>query len=923
MNTNPYRTYRLRKKLIYLLFFSVCVSENILSQGKLIIHPIFQEYKSDARDIIPFKKLKQPKIAVVLSGGGARGIAQIGVLKILEKYNIPIHYIIGTSMGSIIGGLYSSGYSTSQLETLMDTTAWNYILSFTEETDRKNLFIEQKFTADKNQLTIRFDGLSPIIPSSLSSGQRLTNFLNQLTLQGIYHPISSFDDFKIPFRAVATDLISGKKIVFNSGNLSEALRASAGIPLLFSTMKKDTMELTDGGITSNIPVDVAQELHADIIIAVNVTSPLRTSANELSNPWEIVDQVSTIMSQATNKKSLEQAAIVITPALGSRNSTDFSHLHSLVVEGEKATEQIINALQDTIENRQREDFRYGPDISALSFKIKSIQFSDSAGIPETFKKEFVSFLSMKQTAYSEIKEKVSLLFSTGYFKDVFAEVNIVDTLTMLRIITQTNPVLRSVSVIGNAVIPTQEILAEFDSLQNTIITPHRSKKAIENILSLYREHGYSLARIQHTQFDTATGHLAIVIDEGTIYDTHIEGNKHTRDWVVRRELLFSGGDIFTVMKAQQAIANIASTNLFEQVLIDVRYENNLPVIVAQVTEKKSELIRLGTFINSERNFQASVDLRDENLLGTATDVGLNFAGGFRNRKYIAEIKANRIFNSFFNFNINAYYNFRDTYTYSNDPAIKKNNQFKRIRIGEFRQTYYGTAFSLGRQVEKLGLVSAEYRLEANQIDSLSGIGYALENFNVQALKLHSIIDSQDRFPFPRSGSLMKISWETASSSLVGDVGYSKIFLSYEWFNTYFSAHTFHPKIIFGFADQTLPLSQQFTLGGENSFYGLLEDDSRGRQIFAASFEYRVHFPFKLIWDTYFKARYDFGNIWPQQSDISVRDFHHGIGVGFALDTPIGPASISVGRSFYIRRDLLNEPLSLGSIVGYFSIGYAF
>jgi NTE family protein len=119
----------------------------------------------------------------------------------------------------------------------------------------------------------------------------------------------------------------------------------------------------------------------------------------------------------------------------------------------------------------------------------------------------------------------------------------------------------------------------------------------------------------------------------------------------------------------------------------------------------------------------------------------------------------------------------------------------------------------------------------------------------------------------------------------------------------------------------LPLSQQFSLGGEDSFYGLKEDDSRGRQIFLTSLEFRALFPFKVIWDTYFKMRYDFGSIWPQREDIRIRDFHHGIGLGLSLDTPIGPATIAVGRSFYIRRDILDQPVTLGPVVTYLSLGY--
>ena len=233
------------------------------------------------------------------------------------------------------------------------------------------------------------------------------------------------------------------------------------------------------------------------------------------------------------------------------------------------------------------------------------------------------------------------------------------------------------------------------------------------------------------------------------------------------------------------------------------------------------------------------------------------------------------------------------------------------------------SFQLGQQVERFGTFNIEYRLESDEVKFISGTGYQPEQFTLQAFRISSTIDSRDRYPFARKGSLTNFSWETATSTLkgvVGDVGYSKIYLAYET-NTSYSNFTLHPKIIVGFGDQTLPLTQQFSLGGEDSFFGLREYDSRGRQIFLTSIELRTRFPFQVIWDTYFRIRYDLGSIWPQREDIRIRDFHHGIGAIISLDTPAGPINFSLGRSFYIRRDLLDEPLTLGPVVAYVSLGY--
>lgn len=843
----------------------------------------------------------------------------MGVLKALEKYHIPIDLIVGTSIGSLVGGLYASGYSAEQLQTVVDTTNWSEVLSFADEADRTDLFVGQKQAADRNLLTIRFDGLTPVIPSSLSNGQRLTTFINQLTLQGIYHPNRSFDDLKIPFRAVSTDLVSGKRVVLSSGNFAEAIRASISIPLLFSPIKRDSMELTDGGLISNIPVEVASEMNMDIIIAVDVSSPL-LNVHELNAPWEIADQIINIMAQLPNKQSLEKATVVIKPDLGGHLASDFSGLDSLIKSGEAAATAMMPALLDSIQKKQSIDYFSGPDVDQLSFKISYVSFQGS-DFPRNVKADLSALTTREKVTISLIKEKVSSLYSLGSYRDAYAEVTLRDSTATVKFVDVPNPEILSVEITGDSVIAKEDLLPLVNQLKNKAANSDSTQSALDGILALYRDRGYSLARIQSVQLDSSQGILRIAIDEGVIYHLTVEGTTKSRDWVIRRELPFTVGDIFTVSNAQQAITNLMATNLFDQVLIDVRYIGDKSDIVIKATEKKSELAGVGLRIDNERGVQPTLELRDENFLGAATELGAYFGGGLRNRKYLVEFKANRIFNSYYTFNLNSFYDLKDIYTYDNDPSIQSPTSFNRVRVGEYRQVEDGGSFSLGSQVERLGNVTAEYRLGLDQILSLSGRGYSTDKFTLQTLKLSSTIDTQDQFPFPRSGSLMNVSWETASSIGAGEIGYSKLFFSYEWFSTYFGGQTLHPKIVFGFGDQTLPLSQQFYLGGEDSFYGLNEDDSRGRQVFVINVEYRALLPVKIFWDTSFSARYDFGSIWPQQQNISLRDLHHGIGAGFAVDTPAGKASFSVGRSFYVRRDLLTQPLSLGPVLAYFSFGY--
>jgi NTE family protein len=793
--------------------------------------------------------LHRPTIALVLSGGGSRGLSHVGVLRALERNHIPIDFIVGSSMGAIIGGLYASGYTTQQLKDMIDTTNWTSILSLSDDFDRRSLFIEQKQAADRSQLVIRLDGLSPVIPSSISTGQNLSRFLNQLTMQSLYHPRKTFDDFKIPFRAVATDMISGRRVIIDSGNLSEAMRASVGVPLLYSAVKKDSMQLMDGGLMSNIPVDVARSLGADIVIAVDVTSPLRT-ASQLNMPWEIADQIIGIMAQSGNKKELSDATIVIRPIADKRLPSDFSDSDTLIVNGDAAVEAVLPSLLDSIAAASRRFASAAPEIAAAD-----------------------------------------------------------------------PPMSKTVSLSGVNAVPAAELASALNAMLPAIYGPQLVQHMSDSILTRYRALGYSLARLRSVHFDAASGSMHIDVDEGVIDHIQIEGNERSRDWIIWREIPFDVGDIFKFADAERAIANLLATNLFEQASVDFRYEGDRTIVVIQVKERHAELLRLGIRIDNERNVQPLLSLRDENMFGSATEGGIAFAGGLRNRKYGAEIKTSRIFNTYFNFKLSASHTLKDSYIFGDDSTVTSVRRFNRLQLGEFQTSTYGGAVSIGRQVERLGIVSLEYRLESVELDGLTGIKPQPERYSMHTLRLSSTIDALDQYPFPRTGSLMNLSWETAGLFKVGDPGYSRFFFSYESFYTYFARNTIHPRVIFGYADKTLPFSQQFSLGGESMLYGTREDDTFGRQLFLANFEYRYALPFKIIWDSYASLRYDIGAVWPEPKNIRLNDMQHGIGGGISIDTPLGPATMSIGRSFHIRQDVPQSPISWGPLVTYFSIGF--
>jgi NTE family protein len=272
-------------------------------------------------------------VALALSGGGARGFAIIGVIQALEEEHLAPDLVVGTSMGAVLGGLWAAGYDATDLRNIALGTDWSSL--FLDRPARRNLFLAQKETSGRHILLLRFRGFSPELPVALTNGQKLTEHLFGLVHSAPYQAWPTFDDLRIPFRCVATDLNTGKPVVFKSGDLSEAMRASISLPLVFTPYHLDTLLLVDGGVIENVPVDVARGQGADVVVAVDISAGLETDDN-LTLPWEVAGRVTTIMQAERNLKSCTAADAVITPNVGLHQSNDFTGIAELIDAGYKA-----------------------------------------------------------------------------------------------------------------------------------------------------------------------------------------------------------------------------------------------------------------------------------------------------------------------------------------------------------------------------------------------------------------------------------------------------------------------------------------------------------------------------------------------------------------------------------------------------------
>ncbi|WP_373509265.1 patatin-like phospholipase family protein [Thiocapsa sp.] len=290
----------------------------------------------------PVDAAERPKIGLALSGGGARGAAHVGVVKVLEKMGIPVDYVAGTSMGAVVGGLYAMGMSPEEIEATIEEIDWTAI--FQDEPQRQDRRIHRKLD-DNDYLMSARPGVNEekrevnLVPA-LIQGHRLDLALRRYTLPA--RSIQDFDDLKIPFRAVATDAVTGEAVILGGGDLATSIRASMAVPAAFAPVEIGDQLLIDGGLAMNLPISVVRDMGADIIIAVDVGGP-RRDREEINNVLQMLDQV---MSLVTWRNTQEQIAelqgrdVLITPPLGREvTAADFNRMLEAIAIGERGAQE--------------------------------------------------------------------------------------------------------------------------------------------------------------------------------------------------------------------------------------------------------------------------------------------------------------------------------------------------------------------------------------------------------------------------------------------------------------------------------------------------------------------------------------------------------------------------------------------------------
>lgn len=357
----------------------------------------------------------RPQVGLALSGGGAKGFAHIGVLKVLEELDLPIDCIAGTSMGAIIGALYALGYDAEALEEIATQTDWQAL--FSDDVPRRSLAMQEKMWDERYMLSFPLQNTRIKLPAGLSAGQSISTMITRLTWPG--HHIQDFRALPIPFACVATDLANGQAVTMTRGFLPEALRASMAIPTVFTPVKWQGRLLVDGGLVRNFPAEDVRSLGAEIVIGIDVSSKLE-SPDSLDSFLKIMRQTIGFLEAASQKQQQQLCDILVQPALGEISTFSFDRVQEAIAAGESAARALwpqLHALADSLHRLAP----HVPRTKVARFDSVYVREVKIEGLREVSQRLILAELrlpSPRWVSVQELERVMARLYATQFFERV-------------------------------------------------------------------------------------------------------------------------------------------------------------------------------------------------------------------------------------------------------------------------------------------------------------------------------------------------------------------------------------------------------------------------------------------------------------------------------------------------------------------------
>ncbi len=819
-----------------------------------------------------------PGVALVLSGGGIKGFAHIGVLEVLDSAHVPINLIVGTSIGAVVGGLYAAGYTPKQLEAFAKSINWSDVLELSDETSRTERVLSQK-DMDHALLSLRFTGFfDPVIPQAISSGQRLTMLFNAMVLGapgGV--PNDFLRDLRVPFVAVTTDIVRGERRLLTSGDLTEALRASATLPLRFSPVPEDSAILMDGGLLDNIPTDVARDFGASKIIVSNTTASL-LPRESLNTPWDVVDQVISLTMRRENERELKLSDCTITPALGGFDESDFSNIPAAIEAGRQAARAMLPEIERTIASvvnatpvAVTDQETLLPTLREIRMVGKKHRFIDSAILADH---GFLGQRLIRSENMKEIEQRLLEVYrGHGYTLARIDSVVLRTSIGRADIYVDEGHVAH-IEVRGS---DSDFVLHELDFHSGDIFRAASGEQSLHDLT------GTGL-------FDYALLQIA--------YDTSWPGTKY-----------FQSNDTTVYPAASSSFG---------------------PTVILTVNAKSPNIIRLGVYADNEFGAEFATELANENIAGTGVEYSLIGSLGPLARSASFTLDAPRVFHNFGVLDASVYSGFRDISVYAittNTTGVNENRVVANITDVVRESRDFGLDLRAGGQFERLGELTVELRAERQHWFSTQASSTYQGSDDLRALRGELLVDSRDDADYPHFGTLARGYAETGLKLLGVGTNYAKFFGELEEAVPLSALHTLIPHFQLGVGNGLVPRLEEFDLGGMASFYGLNQYELRGQQMAEGSLTYQVAIPHVLFFPTFVSMRYDIGATWPAPTEIKFESLLHGIGAQVGLKTPLGLAEFGIGENFRFIENQSSKPLTtpgegiaLNSPDFYFSIG---
>lgn len=355
-------------------------------------------------------------VGLALSGGGAKGFAHIGVLKVFEQEGIPVHMISGTSMGSIVGSLYAIGYTPKEIEDIALSTDWSILFNDSYRINPQNI-ANSVSSKDTYLFTFPFNGKRLTLPSGLIDGQNIGMLLYRLMLP--YHDVRDFTQLPIPFAAVATNLSTGEAHTFTGGYLPDAVRASIAIPTIFKPVTINGQTYIDGGVARNIPVEDVRSLGANLVIASDVGEPIK-SVDSLNTFVDVLFQSVGFHQQESDIRQRQKTDFYIRPDITSFSTFSYNRAKEIIKSGEQAARKLAPQIKSYLKDRSTAVSRFESIRSAQddSLVISDISYSNIGGLLQQQARLALDIQPPAKLTLAEIEQKVNRLYSSGLFSQI-------------------------------------------------------------------------------------------------------------------------------------------------------------------------------------------------------------------------------------------------------------------------------------------------------------------------------------------------------------------------------------------------------------------------------------------------------------------------------------------------------------------------